>query len=74
MCVLLCDQFGTFLERHPEWLGKVVLFQICSPPDTLTEEGDTRRMEQLHLDINECAFIQLSLWRHTHTTPPTLLV
>jgi hypothetical protein len=52
----------------------VVLFQICSPPDTLTEEGDTRRMEQLHLDINECAFLQLSFWRHTHTTPPTLLV
>jgi len=45
--------FGTFLERNPEWRGNVVLFQICSPPDTLTEEGDTRRMEQLHLDINE---------------------
>lgn len=42
-----------FLERYPDWRGKVVLFQISSPPDTLTEEGDTRRMEQLHQDINE---------------------
>jgi len=45
--------FGTFLERYPEWRGKVVLSQISCPPDTLTEEGGNRRMQKLHLDINE---------------------
>lgn len=65
--------FGTFLERHPEWLGKVVLFQICSPPDTLTEEGDTRRMEQLHLDINELVGKINGKWSSLNFSPISYL-
>jgi len=65
--------FGRFLERNPDWRGKVVLLQICSPPDTLTEEGDTRRMEKLHLDINELVGKINGQWSSLNFSPVSYL-
>jgi trehalose-phosphatase len=46
----LC-MFAEFLENYPEWRGKVILFQICTPRDGLQEES----VDVVHLqhEINE---------------------
>jgi trehalose 6-phosphate synthase/phosphatase len=35
--------FEMFLERYPEWQGKVVLIQVTSPSGVHTERGDSAR-------------------------------
>lgn len=40
--------FETFLERYPDWIGKVVLVQIAVP-----SRGDVQEYQNLRANINE---------------------
>jgi trehalose 6-phosphate synthase len=40
--------FETFLERYPDWIGKVVLVQVAVP-----SRGDVQEYQNLRANINE---------------------
>jgi trehalose 6-phosphate synthase/phosphatase len=46
--------FEMFLERYPEWQGKVVLIQVTSPSGVHTERGDSAR-EKVVNNISDLA-------------------